>query len=198
MPSSFAEECQGVVSTDDLPVTEWLRAAAAGDQASQDRIAEWAYAELAELAEARMRRSGDGLTLEPAGLVNETFLKLLEHPTGFANRRHFFAFASQVMLRVLIDYQRSRNAVKRGGGAVKVTLEGLALEDKRTSADAVLVRDVLQRLEAADARKAEVARLRALWGLEVEEIADMLEVSVPTVVRDWRFVRNWLADRLDR
>ena len=186
------------MSVDEPPVTRWLQEAAAGDRDAQEQIAEWAYAELSELAAARMRRSSEALTLEPSGLVNETFVRLLEHPVGFANRRHFFAFVSKVMLRVLIDYQRSRRAEKRGGRAVKLVLDGVALPGQPSAFDAIVVRDVFGKLEQVDPRKAEVARLRALWGLEVDEVADLLGVSKPTVVRDWRYVRNWLADRLER
>lgn len=184
------------MSVDEPPVTRWLQQAADGDRDAQEQIAEWAYAELSALAAARMRRSSEPLTLEPAGLVNETFVRLLEHPIGFANRRHFFAFMSQVMLRVLIDYQRARSTEKRGGQTIKVVLDGVALPGRPSAFDAIVVRDVLAKLEQEDPRKAEVARLRALWGLEVDEVAELLGVSKPTVIRDWRFLRNWLADRL--
>jgi RNA polymerase sigma factor (TIGR02999 family) len=180
-------------------VTRWLQQAAAGDAEAEERIAAWAYAELERLAQARLRlRFGRrDVTLEPAALVNETFLKLLRQPAVFENRRHFFAFVSKVMLRVLIDYQRSRRARKRHGDGARVTL---SLADLSGAGEAAVSLDVLAfdqalgRLEALDERKAEVVRLRVLWGLSMHEVAAVLEVSEPTVRRDWRFARTWLAE----
>jgi RNA polymerase sigma factor (TIGR02999 family) len=140
--------------------------------------------------------------LEPGALVNETFLKLLERPTGFAGRRHFLAFASKVMLDTLIDYERRRFADKRGGTRLRVTLSlvedgDLFGDGRQESLDDILAfREVLARLETLDRRKADVVRLRVLWGLDVVEVARLLDVSEPTVVRDWRFARAWLAERL--
>ena len=190
------------MTREEAPVTRWLERAAEGDRAAEEQVAEWAYAELERLAGARLQRSLRSgsvrapLTLEPAALVNETFVKMLQNPQVFANRRHFFAFTSKVMLRVLIDHQRARAADKRGGETVRLVLDGLAAEGPE-AVNVLVVRDVFERLEAEDPRKAEVARLRALWGLSVEEVAEVLDVSVPTVVRDWRFVRNWVAEHLE-
>lgn len=187
------------MTTDEI--TLWLGRAAAGDDEARERVAAWAYRDLEQLAERRLRRAygarAAALTLEPAALVNETFLRLLESPVGFENRRHFLAFASRVMLSALVDYQRGRGARKRGGDRVRVTLSGLA--DERAAAPEVgpaAFATALAELEALDARKADVVRLRVLWGAGNAEAARLLEVSVPTVERDWRFARSWLADRL--
>lgn len=183
---------------DEEPVTRWLQAAAAGDSEAEGRVAEWAYDELERLAAQRLRRAfgRTDLTLEPAALLNETFLKLLRNPIVFENRRQFFAFVSKVMLRVLIDYQRSRSAEKRGGEGLRVTLTGIRASDPGIPIDVLAFHQALERLEALDPRKAEIARMRALWGLSMDEIADLLKVSEPTVRRDWRFARTWLADIL--
>lgn len=164
-------------------------------------MSSWAYADLERLAANRLRRQyrnrSGSPTLEPSALVNETFLKLLEKPTGFEGRQHFLAFASKVMLDTLIDYERRRFAEKRGGEWVRVTLS--LLDEKRGEAplpDILAFREVLDRLEALDHRKANVVRLRVIWGMGVPEVARLLEVSEPTVVRDWRFSRSWLAERL--
>ena len=181
-------------------ITLWLGRAAAGDSEARDRVAEWAYRDLERLAGQRLRRAygahAGSLTLEPAALVNETFLRMLETPPGFENRRHFLAFAGRVMLSALVDYQRERGARKRGGDRVRVTLSGLgsAAPEEAGIAPLDLVR-ALDELEALDARKAEVVRLRILWGGSSEEIAELLGVSIPTIERDWRFARSWLADR---
>lgn len=189
------------METADEQVTRWLRRSAAGDREAVERLAGWAAERLEDLARRRMRRrfgtSSSGLTLEPAALVNETFLKLLDTPMGFENRRHFLSFANRVMLRVLIDYQRSRGAAKRGEGAVQVTLSGLSGDAPDRGIDLLAFEQALRRLEALDARKAEVVELRLLWGFEMTEIAELLEVSVPTVQRDWRFAKTWLAEELE-
>ncbi len=179
-------------------ITLLLEQASSGDEAAFGEVARWAYGELERLASSRLRRrfGAEAITLEPAALVNETFLKLLENPTRFANRRHFFAFASRVMMRVLVDYQRSRGSQKRGGAAVRVTVSGLAAATPRDQVDIVALAECLDRLEQLDARKAEVVKLRTLWGAEMREIADILEISLPTAQRDWRFAKAWLADVL--
>jgi len=183
---------------DPEPVTRWLQQAAGGDPQAAEQVASWAYAELERLAGQRLRRRfGDrDVTLEPAALVNETFVKLLEHPIVYANRRHFFAFVSTVMLRVLIDYQRARGAAKRPEGGVRVTLGDLASVPGAAAVDVIALEQALARLEGLDARKAEVARLHALWGMTMDEVAGVIGVSEPTVRRDWRFARNWLAEAL--
>ncbi|MDA8019790.1 MAG: ECF-type sigma factor [Thermoanaerobaculia bacterium] len=179
------------------PVTQWLQEAASGDAQAAGRIAGWAYAELEGLAASRLRRyfGTTDVTLEPAALVSETFLKLLRHPTVFENRRHFFAFVGKVMLRVLIDYRRARASEKRGGDRIRVSLTEVR-GSAAPAIDVLAFEQALERLESLDVRKAEVTRLRVLWGLSMDEIADVLEVSLPTVGRDWRFARTWLAEEL--
>jgi RNA polymerase sigma factor (TIGR02999 family) len=186
------------MSRDEEPVTGWLRAAAEGDSEATERVAAWAYGELERLAARRLQREFGraDVTLEPAALVNETFLKLLQQPVAFENRRHFFAFVSKVMLRVLIDYQRSRSADKRGGDRVRLGLTGVHIGEESGPVDLMAFDQALGRLEGLDARKAEVARLRSLWGLSMDEIAGVLGISEPTVRRDWRFARTWLAEAL--
>jgi RNA polymerase sigma factor (TIGR02999 family) len=180
-------------------ITRLLRAAGDGDAEAFGAIAERVYAELVRVAERQLGRYAGGrrgVTLEPAALVNETLLKLMQRPRAYENRRHFYAFATKVMQRALLDYQRQRRTEKRGGDWVRLTLTGVrevATEDAPT---VIELFELLDQLEALDARKAEVVRLKALWGLEMTEIAQTLGVSLATVERDWRFARNWLAARL--
>lgn len=181
-------------------ITRFLEAAAGGDSHAFDRVVELVYDELVAMARREMRNRFhrvDQLTLEPAAIVNETLLKLLPSPPEFVNRRHFFAFASQVMRRVLVDYHRMRSRQKRGGGALRVTLTGL-VGDRPSPQEpeaAQMVR-VLERLESLDPRKCEVVQLKIFWGHEMSEIAETLGVSLSTVERDWRFSRSWLAREL--
>jgi RNA polymerase sigma factor (TIGR02999 family) len=181
-------------------LTELLRQAADGDKAAGDALAEAVYGRLEEVAEYQMRgrrgpHHGD-LTLDPAGLVNDTLMKLLRSPRDYANRRHFYVFATRVMMRVLQDYQRSRRARKRGGHLFRVTLTRLASSAEEPTMDVDDLPPILEELEHFDQRKAEVVRLRVFFGLEMAEIAEMIGVSLPTVERDWRFARHWLATRL--
>lgn len=188
-------------ATADRKITRLLQLAAEGDTDAFGDVAAWAYGRLERLADQRLRqRYGAGLrgvTLEPAAVVNETFLKLLWNPTGFVNRRHFLSFVSKVMLRVLIDYDRRRRAEKRGDGVISVTLSAVGPGAEPAPFTVAALGEALEVLDELDERKGAVAKLRLLWGLENAEIAQALEVSVPTVVRDWRFVRSWLALRLD-
>lgn len=190
--------------SDGPDITLLLKQASSGDDAAFSEVAEWAYDRLEELAARRLRKryGGDlrGVTLEPAAVVNETFLKFLWNPIGFDNRQHFLGFASKVMLRVLIDYDRRRSAEKRGGAAIHVTLSGVepGVEPgaEPSPFTVAALGEALEMLDELDQRKAAVAKSRLLWGLESAEIAELLEVSVPTVERDWRFVRSWLQVRI--
>lgn len=178
-------------------ITRLFESAAEGNATAFEQVVELVYDELEAMASRALRQRFDGfhgITLEPAALVNETLMRLLPKRPEFANRRHFFAFASKVMRRALIDYQRSRGRVKRGGDALRVTLTDLGAEASTSpEADAVQISEVLDRLEELDPRKCEVVQLKFFWGLEMAEIARILGVSLATVERDWSFSRAWLA-----
>ena len=184
----------------DGDLTRILHRAADGDEAATDQLVAATYRRLQQIAEQQMRqRHGAnlaGLTLEPQALVHDTLMKLISAPPDYANRRHFYSFASKVMLRVLQDYQRARRAQKRGGHLVRVTLSNMGPVGHEPSAGAEELPPVLAELDQLDPRKAEVVKLRALWGLEMAEIAEIIQVSLPTVERDWRFARHWVAARL--
>lgn len=181
-------------------ITLLLERAAEGDDAAHDALVRRVYGDLERVAARRLRErfgaDAQALTIEPAALVNETFLKLLRRPKRYENRRHFFSYATRVMLRTLADYQRARSAAKRGGNQVRVTLTGLAAQGDQVTTGAELVDASLEELEVLDPRKAEVVVLKVFWGMQVAEIAETLGVSARTVERDWRFSRNWLRTRL--
>jgi len=182
---------------DDQPITRLLAAAAEGHTRADDRLIHAVVGRLEQIAAREMaagNRGGlDGLTLEPRMLAHDALLKILDRPLEFENRRHFFGYATRVMARALIDYQRRRNAQKRGGPQMKVTLAEI-VEDDVFDADDVPA--ALEELEALDPRKAELVGLRVFWGASMSEIADLLEISESTAERDWRFARRWLATRL--
>jgi RNA polymerase sigma factor (TIGR02999 family) len=177
-----------------------LRRAAEGDAAALDDAVRVTYEQLERVARRHLNLAygprADSATLEPAALVNEAFVRLRDQRNAFANRGQFYAVATKVMLRALRDYERARAAGKRGGDRVRVSLAGLAAHGNPTLTTAVDLAAALDELEEHDPRKAQVVRLRVLWGLRMAEIAEALDVSLPTVDRDWRFARVWLRNRL--
>ena len=164
-------------------------------------MTELVYEDLHLLAEKHLRRQfgarADQITLAPTALVHETFLRLVKQRKVYDSQGHFFAIATRVMLRVLMDYHRQRRSAKRWRGQVRVSLSGVSERASATETRALpLFVAGLKRLKKLDARAAEVAELRVLWGLTAPEIAETLEVSRSTVEREWRFARCWLAASL--
>ena len=181
-------------------VTELLEQAAEGKAGAFEDAIGLVYDELKQIAEKHVRRAygsrAGEVTLEPTALVHETFFKLLEQRKPYQNRAQLLAIASRVMLRALVDYQRARGAERRGGGLVRVTLSGLGEPDRPSLTTASALAEALDRLEERDPRKAEVVRFRTVLGFTNAEIAKSLGVSVPTIEREWRFARAWLANVL--
>jgi RNA polymerase sigma-70 factor (ECF subfamily) len=189
--------------SDDQRITQLLEAVNAGDDGAMDDLMDAVYTDLKGVAERHMAqqfgRNLPGVTLEPAALVNESFLRLIRQRNAYANRGQFFAIATKVMLRVLVDYQRQRSAAKRGGGkrAVTLQIDVPALPGGGTAVTRTIelgtLTGALQELDTLDSRKADVVRLRVVWGLQMKEIAESLDVSLATVERDWAFAKAWLA-----
>ena len=181
-------------------VEELFKLAGGSDRAALDRAIETVYGDLRRLASASIKRRfgphSDALTLQPTALVNETYFRLLKQKADIENRQHFLAIATRLMLRVLVDYQRSRLADKRGGGQLLLTISGLGSGGTDTEADVANLTDAIEALEELDSRKANIVRLRSIWGFSMSEIAESLQVSLTTVERDWRFAKSWLAEEL--
>jgi RNA polymerase sigma factor (TIGR02999 family) len=139
-----------------------------------------------------------GHTLEPNALVNELYLRLFASwPISYQDRAHFYALAAQTMRRILVDYARTGLAGKRGGERQRVTLSAVDGWTPVSRGEDVLALDaLLSKLELADARAARVAELRFFGGLQEDEVAEVLHVSVITVKRDWKAARAWLVARL--
>ena len=190
-------------------VTGLLRAWGAGDAQASDSLVRLVYAELRRQARLALRREGVGHTLQPTALVHEAWLRLGDqHDAQWESRTQFFAIAAQTMRRVLLDHARMRHAVKRGGGAVQVTLGGAdragaragAGGDEASSLDAVDVialDDALARLAVIDPQKARLVDLRYFAGLSIPEAAEVLGVSTATVGREWAVARMWLRRELE-
>ena len=177
------------------PITRLLRQWQAGDKSALDAVMAEVHDELRRLARLHMRGEARVLTLQPTALVNEVYLRLA--PLGamdWRDRAHFFAMASRLMRRVLVDAARSRNAGKRGQNQVCVTFDDARMADPRGGAapDVLALDAALTELAAQDSRKAQVVELRFFGGLTVEETAAALGTSPETVARDWRFAKLWL------
>ena len=156
------------------------------------------HAELRQIAARFLRHERDGHTLEPHALVNELWIRLMGgEPVSYQNRAHFFAIAAQTMRRILIDYARARVAGKRGGEQQQVSLSAVDGWNPVAHYEDMLVLDqALSKLARADPRAARVVELRFFSGLQEDEVAEVLGVSVITVKRDWKVARAWLAGRL--
>ncbi len=177
-------------------VTQWLAAWRRGDAQALDRLVPLVYRELQRLARRAMRGERPGHTLQTTALVHEAFIALAGAQVDWADRAHFFAIAARQMRRVLVNHGEARRAGRRGGGAVHAPLED-ALEVVGTpSAEISDLDDALRRLEAMDARKAQILELHFFGGLTYEEMAEVMHLSTSTVDTDLRFAKAWLRSRL--
>jgi RNA polymerase sigma factor (TIGR02999 family) len=177
-------------------ITALLQSWSRGDDEALAELTPLVLAELRLLARAYMRRERRDHSLQPTGLVNECYLRLLQtRAVDWQNRAHFFALSARLMRRILVDFARSRQYRKRGGGAEHVTLDDqrLALEPGR---DLVALDDALTALAAIDERKSQVVEMRFFGGLTNEEAADILGVSAKTVMREWQLAKVWLLREL--
>jgi len=167
-----------------------------GDPSALDELAPMVYPELRRLARRRMANERKDHSLQATALVNEAYLRLVDlRQIKWQDRAHFFAMSARLMRRILVDAARSRGYQKRGAGAQKVTLDEARLA-ARVPGDVIALDDALRVLSAKDERKARVVELRFFAGLTVEETAAVLEVSPETVMRDWKFAKNWLMREL--
>jgi len=164
-----------------------------GDKAALDKLVPVVYQELRRLAAYYMRRERPGHTLQTSALVNEAYMRLVDYSQmRWQSRAHFFAVAAQAMRRILVEHARKRHFAKRGGGAVKVSLDEAAIVSQEQAADLVALDDALTSLEAMDERKARIVELRYIGGLNIEETAEVLAISPATVQREWRAAKAWL------
>jgi len=180
-------------------VTEPLRAWGSGDALASESLVRLVYSELRRQAQLAMRREGEGHTLQPTALVHEAWLRLADqHGARWESRTQFFAVAAQMMRRVLVDHARTRQALKRGGGAVQVTLgDAQHAVDSPDAVDVLALDDALARLAMLDPRKAQLVELRYFAGLSIPEAAAALSISQATVGREWAVARMWLRRELE-
>ena len=175
--------------------TQLLLAWAAGDAVALDALAPRIYKELHRLAVNFMKREREEPILQATALVHEVYLKLIDvQNVALEGKAHFFAICAQMMRRILVDAARKRAASRHGGGLGQVHLDDVAHLNLSQTNDRQLIalNDALVALAQGDPRKAKVVELRYFGGLNVEETAAALGVSVETVTRDWRLARGWL------
>jgi RNA polymerase sigma factor (TIGR02999 family) len=180
-------------------VTQLLVAWGQGDQAALDSLIPLVYQELRRLAHRYMTGERPEHTLQTTALVNEAYLRLVDcRRVRWQNRAHFFAVSASLMRRILVDFARSRRYQKRGAGAQPVSLdENLDLSPQK-SAGLVAIDEALNALGAFDPRKSKVVELKFFGGLTTDEIAEVLQVSPQTVLRDWKLARSWLLREMKR
>ncbi|TLY47907.1 MAG: sigma-70 family RNA polymerase sigma factor [Gammaproteobacteria bacterium] len=195
----LAESVMGEVSeTAEAPseVTLLLQRTAAGDASARDPLYRVLYPMLMRLARSHLARAGT-MSLDAPGLLHEAYLRLNEQTKlPDKNRRVFFAYASRVMRSVVIDYVRERGARKRGGDLAPVTLSANQPDSIFVDNSVGDVERALHALEVVDERAFRVVEMRYFAGLREEDVADVLEVSLPTVKRDWRKARAFLYQQL--
>jgi RNA polymerase sigma factor (TIGR02999 family) len=180
-------------------ITGLLLAWGRGDESAADVLVSAVYDELRRQAERAMRREGVEHTLQATALVHESYLRLVDQRrVEWRNRAHFFAIASTVMRRILVDHARARLSAKRGGGVAPVTLAGVARasDDGTDDVDLLALHEALERLAALDPDQARLVELRYFGGLTIEETAEALAVSPATVKREWALARAWLRREL--
>jgi RNA polymerase sigma factor (TIGR02999 family) len=172
-------------------ITGLLVAWSEGNEDALSRLIPIVYPELRKIARFHLARRDQ--TLESAALVNEAYLKLIRaRGIQCENRVHFFALCAQIIRRILVDDARRRRYAKRGGDAVRVSLEEALLGTRGRGVEVLALDDALASLAKLDARKSQVVELRFFGGLTVEETAQVLRISPETVLRDWKMAKSWL------
>ena len=168
-----------------------------GDHGALEQLIPLVHEELRRVARRHMAHERVGHTLQATALVNEAYVRLIDiRQVNWQDRTHFFAMSSRLMRRILVDFARSKGSQKRGAGAHKVSLDEALIVSTEPGADLVALDDALDALAVFDARKAQVVEMRFFGGLSVEETAEALNVSVDTVMRDWKLAKAWLLREL--
>ncbi len=178
-------------------VTRLLADMAGGDSDAMDRLLPLVYDQLRDLARREMQKEREGHTLSATAVVHEAYLRLAElDDISWEGRAHFFGTAAVAMRRVLISYARSRNAKKRGSGAVPVSLDDVVVAARERPEQVLALDEALTRLHALNPRHARVVECRFFAGMSIDETAEALGISNATVRRDWTVARAWLNREL--
>jgi RNA polymerase sigma-70 factor (ECF subfamily) len=171
----------------------------AGDEQAVQKLLPLVHDELRRIAKRHMAGERPGHVLQATALVNEAYLRLIDvRRVQWQDRAHFFAMAARVMRRVLVDFARSQKNQKRGGALHRVTFDQNLPVASETPEDVIAIDEALRSLAVEHERKSQVVELRFFGGLSVEETAEVLKISQETVMRDWKFAKNWLMRELSR
>ncbi len=176
-------------------VTQILNAIEQGDPSAAEQLLPLVYDELRKLAATTLAQEKPGQTLQATALVHEAYLRLVDDDKArqWGSRGHFFGAAAEAMRRILVDRARRKQSVKHGGGRRRVDLAKVELQlGEQRSEDLLELDEALRRLEAKDARKAELVKLKYFAGLTNAQAADVLRVSASTIDSDWAYARCWL------
>ncbi len=174
-------------------VTQLLSDWSGGDEGALGRLISLVQPELHRLAHHYMSRERTGHTLQTTALLDEAYLRLVDNTKrNWQNRTHFVAAVAQLMRRIMVDHARERHSLKRGGGALKVTLDDAALVTETRSEELLALDEALERLAVQDQRKSQIVELRYFGGLTTEEMAVFLKLSHRTVEREWNMAKAWL------
>ena len=180
-------------------VTQLLLKWSNGDRDALENLLPLVYRELHQLASRYLRRERSDHTLQATALVHEAYLKLIDQrEVKWQNRAHFYGVAAQAMRRILVDHARGHMAAKRGSGGVKLSLEDneAAIVSAEKAEELVALDEALNRLSEIDPQKSRIVELRFFGGLSIEETAEVMGVSAPTVKRQWRMAKAWLYGQL--
>ncbi len=178
-------------------ITQLLVAWNHGDQDALTQLTPLVYRELHRLAHHYLAGERRGHVLQTTALVNEAFVRLIDwQQVEWQNRAHFFGVSATLMRHILVQFAREQQAAKRGGQAIQVSLTGATAVSTQNNPDLVALDDALTTLEKLDSRQARTVELRFFGGLSLEEAAEVLQVSISTVRRDWRMAQAWLHQQL--
>lgn len=181
-------------------ITELLHAWSDGEREGLDALVPFVYDELRRQARRYLRRERIGHTLQTTALVNEAYLRLVDQRNvRWQNRAHFFGIAAQMMRRILVDYAKNKNRIKRGGAAENLPLdEALTIAAGERDLDLLALDEALNRLAEMDELQARIVELRYFSGLSIEETAEVVGLSTTTVKVNWNMAKAWLHHELTR
>jgi RNA polymerase sigma factor (TIGR02999 family) len=176
-------------------VTQLLMAWGHGDEAAGDRLIPLVYGQLCRIARHRLRGEFVSQTLQTTDLINEAYVRLVQQSVDWQSRAHFFGIAARLMRQILVDNARARHRLKRGGDQQQISLTAADGEQKQT-ADLLALNEALETLGVIDPQRSQIVELRFFGGLTIEETAEVMGISTPTVERSWRVARAWLQTEL--
>ena len=167
-----------------------------GDRSAMDRLIPIVYDELHRIAGRYFRRERTDNTLQPTALVNEVYIRLVDQTgVSWQSRAHFFGIAARLMRQILVDNARARHRLKRGGDQQQISLTAADAEQKQNN-DLLALNEALETLAEVDPQRSQIVELRFFGGLTIEETAEVMGISTPTVERSWRVARAWLQTEL--